>query len=82
MNIQSILTHTVPGPELECSSHGEPKILVQADRLLWPQKTCTVPTPDRNTKFIGILGDPEVTENIYCKSRNLPNADTKNYSTV
>ena len=28
-----------------------------------------------------ILGDPEVTENIYCKSRNLPNTDTQNYST-
>ena len=23
-----------------------------------------------------ILGDPEVTANIYCKSRNLPNTDT------
>ena len=28
-----------------------------------------------------ILGDPEVTANIYCKSRNLPNKDTQNYST-
>ena len=28
-----------------------------------------------------ILGDPEVTANIYCKSRNLPNTDTENYST-
>ena len=28
-----------------------------------------------------ILGDPEVTANIYCKSRNLPNMDTQNYST-
>ena len=28
-----------------------------------------------------ILGDPEVTANIYCKSRNLPNTDTQNYST-
>ena len=28
-----------------------------------------------------ILGDPEVTSNIYCKSRNLPNTDTQNYST-
>ena len=28
-----------------------------------------------------LLGDPEVTANIYCKSRNLPNADTKNYGT-
>ena len=28
-----------------------------------------------------ILGDPEVTVNIYCKSRNLPNTDTQNYST-
>ena len=25
-------------------------------------------------------GDPEVTTNIYCKSRNLPNTDTQNYS--
>ena len=28
-----------------------------------------------------ILGDPEVTANIYCNSRNLPNTDTQNYST-
>ena len=28
-----------------------------------------------------ILGDPEVTANIYCKSRNLPNTYTQNYST-
>ena len=28
-----------------------------------------------------ILGDPEVTANIYCKSRNLPNTNTQNYST-
>ena len=26
-----------------------------------------------------ILGDPEVTANIYCKSRNLPNSDTQKY---
>ena len=29
-----------------------------------------------------ILGDPEVTANIHCKSRNLPNTDTQNYTTV
>ena len=28
-----------------------------------------------------ILGDPEVTTNIYCKLRNLPNTDTQKYST-
>ena len=28
-----------------------------------------------------LLGDPEVTANIYCKSRNLPITDTQNYST-
>ena len=28
-----------------------------------------------------VLGDPEVTANIYCKSRSLPNTDTQNYST-
>ena len=28
-----------------------------------------------------ILCDPEVTANIYCKPRNLPNTDTQNYST-
>ena len=34
------------------------------------------------TPYYGILlGDPEVTPNIYCKSRNLPNTDTQNYST-
>ena len=27
---------------------------------------------------VRILGDPEVTANIYCKSRNLPNTDTQN----
>jgi len=27
------------------------------------------------------MGEPEVTANIYCKSRNLLNADTQNYST-
>ena len=31
--------------------------------------------------FSVLLGDPEVTANIYCKSRNLPNTDTQNYST-
>ena len=28
-----------------------------------------------------LLGDPEVTANIYCKLRNLPNTDTQNHST-
>ena len=28
-----------------------------------------------------MLGDPEVTANIYCKSCNLLNTDTRNYST-
>ena len=28
-----------------------------------------------------LLGDPEVTANIYCKLRKLPNTDTQNYST-
>ena len=28
-----------------------------------------------------VLGDPEVTANIYCKSRKFPNIDTQNYST-
>ena len=28
-----------------------------------------------------ILGDPEVTAYIYCKTRNLPNTNTQNYST-
>ena len=32
-------------------------------------------------KYIYILGDPEVTANMYRKSRNLPNTDTQNYST-
>ena len=31
--------------------------------------------------FNDILGDLEVTANIYCKLRNLPNTDTQNYST-
>ena len=31
--------------------------------------------------FYVIVGDPEVTANIYCKSCNLPNTDTQNYST-
>ena len=33
------------------------------------------------TGFSDILGDPEVTANIYYKSRNLTNQDTQNYST-
>ena len=28
-----------------------------------------------------VLGDPEATANICCKSRNLPNTDMENYST-
>ena len=28
-----------------------------------------------------LLGVPKVTANVYCKSRNLPNTDTQNYST-
>ena len=28
-----------------------------------------------------LLGDPEVTANKCCKSRNLPNTDTQNYTT-
>ena len=28
-----------------------------------------------------LLGDPEVTANIYCKSRNLSNTNTQNYGT-
>ena len=32
-------------------------------------------------KYSFILGDPEVTANICCKSRNLPNTDMQNYST-
>ena len=34
-----------------------------------------------NIFYAIILGDPEVTANIYCKSSNLPNTDTQNYST-
>ena len=34
-----------------------------------------------NLEAIIKLGDPEVTANICCKSRNLPNTDTQNYST-
>ena len=35
----------------------------------------------QNIYILGILlGDPEVTANIYCKSSNLPNSDTCNYS--
>ena len=33
------------------------------------------------SKEIMILGEPEVTANIYCKSDNLPNTDTQNYIT-
>ena len=42
-------------------------------RMLKSESECFTP-PE-------ILGDPEVTANIYCKSRNLPNTDTQNYST-
>ena len=35
-----------------------------------------------NNEYIKyILGDPEVTANIYCKSRHLPNRETRNYRT-
>ena len=34
-----------------------------------------------NIDNLDILGDPEVTANIYCKSRNLPNTDTPICST-
>ena len=30
---------------------------------------------------VSLLGELEVTANIYCKSRNLPITDTQNYST-
>ena len=33
------------------------------------------------TLKINVLGDPEVTANIYCKSHNLPNTEMQNYST-
>ena len=36
--------------------------------------------PGKNCIFY-VLGDPEVTANIYCKPRNLPNTYTQNYST-
>ena len=39
-------------------------------------KTAYCPLPNHE-----ILGDPEVTASIYCKSRNLPNTDTQNHST-
>ena len=35
--------------------------------------------PDKERTML--LGDPEITENIYCKSRNLPNKDTQYCST-
>ena len=34
-----------------------------------------------NGRKYSVLGDPEVTANIYCKSRNPPNTDTQKYST-
>ena len=37
--------------------------------------------PEYFVKRISILGDPEVTANMYCKLRNLPNTDTENDST-
>ena len=36
---------------------------------------------DRCTRYtVTLLGDPEVTANIYCKSRNLPETDKQSYS--
>ena len=46
-------------------------------KLSIPLYTCT---PMSEVPF-NLLGDPQVNENIYCKSRNLPNAVTQNYST-
>ena len=41
-----------------------------------------VPAVSRPALFgNAVLGDPEVTANIYCKSPNLPNTDAQNYST-
>ena len=37
-------------------------------------------TSDEDTSK-NLLGDPEVTENTYCKSRNIPNTDTQDNST-
>ena len=37
--------------------------------------------PARLNGVLQVLGDPKVTANIYCKSRNLPNTGTQNYST-
>ena len=34
-----------------------------------------------NISNLELLGDPEVTANIYCKSCNLPNTDTQKHST-
>ena len=53
--------------------HLSPHIFVQTSGL--PQKN------GNNNGDCDIPGDPEVTANIYCKSRNLPNRDTQNYST-
>ena len=35
----------------------------------------------KDVLFPDVLDDPEVTANIYYKSRNVPNTDTQNYST-
>ena len=36
---------------------------------------------DQKNKCLKLLGDPEITANIYCKVRNLSDIDTQNYST-
>ena len=67
------------------------KFALTSDSLsirLLDSRGCT-PGPDEEDhwmfgpgdKLLITLGDPEVTANIYCKSRNLPNTDTQNYST-
>ena len=56
------------------------------NRKLWPHGTpdyCLTNTPGGKLAgpgSVGPLGEPEVTANIYCKSRNHPNTDKDGYS--
>ena len=58
---------------------GERVFVLEEGKTCW-DKTHKDDT-DPLTDIVDILGDPEVTANIYSKSPNLPNTDTQNYST-
>ena len=60
-----------------CSVKNAPIVVYQKNDLPYMQSICLSYDTSR-TQWRDVLSDPEVTANIYCKSRNLPNTDTQN----